>query len=151
MYIVNVEGAIRKNDKWLIIERSKKEVHAGGLLSLVGGKVELEGFSSDILERTIKREVFEEVGVNIKDDLVFVHSTSFVTDSGDHVINIVFLCEYDSGEAYPKSPDEVERVLWLATEEITGHSLSPSFLIESIKRAESMNQLFGAQIGEEFL
>ena len=37
MFIVNVEGAIRKNDKWLsIIERSKKEEHAGGLLSLVG-------------------------------------------------------------------------------------------------------------------
>ncbi|KAF0816138.1 MutT/Nudix family protein [Bacillus sp. ZZV12-4809] len=28
MFIVNVEGAIRKNDKWLIIERSKKEEHA---------------------------------------------------------------------------------------------------------------------------
>ncbi|KAB2334529.1 hypothetical protein F7731_15090 [Cytobacillus depressus] len=61
MFIVNVEGAIWKNDKWLIIERHMQEEHAGGLLSLVGGKVDKEGNSADILERTMKREIFEEV------------------------------------------------------------------------------------------
>ena len=40
MFIVNVEGAVYKNGKWLLIERSLKEEHAGGTLSLVGGKVE---------------------------------------------------------------------------------------------------------------
>lgn len=77
MFIVNVEGAVRKNDKWLIIERSKKEEHAGGLLSLVGGKVEQEGNSLDILERTVKREILEEVGLKVKDSLTYVHSTSY--------------------------------------------------------------------------
>lgn len=118
MFIVNVEGAVRKNDKWLIIERSKKEEHAGGLLSLVGGKVEQEGNSLDILERTVKREILEEVGLKVKDSLTYVHSTSFLTDTGENVVNIVFLCEYESGEAVPKSPDEVEDVFWLTTEEI---------------------------------
>lgn len=33
MFIVNVEGALRKENKWLIIERSKNEEHAAGLLS----------------------------------------------------------------------------------------------------------------------
>ncbi len=59
MFIVNVEGAVRKDDKWLIIERSKKEEHAGGLFSLVGGKVENEGNSLYILERTVKREILD--------------------------------------------------------------------------------------------
>ena len=62
MFVVNVEGAIRRNEKWLLIRRSEKEEHAGGGLSLVGGKCEIEGDSSDILERTLKREVFEEEG-----------------------------------------------------------------------------------------
>ncbi|KRG10886.1 hypothetical protein ACA30_03695 [Virgibacillus soli] len=54
MFLVNVEGAIFRNHKWLIIERSKKEEHAGGLLSLVGGKVEqIEDTSLDILEKTV--------------------------------------------------------------------------------------------------
>ncbi|KWX72124.1 hypothetical protein AMQ84_25905 [Paenibacillus riograndensis] len=39
MFIVNVEGAICRDDKWLVITRSTKEEHAGGTLSLVGGKV----------------------------------------------------------------------------------------------------------------
>ncbi|VDG96840.1 NADH pyrophosphatase [Lysinibacillus sphaericus] len=141
MFIVNVEGAIRKNDKWLIIERSKKEEHAGGQLSLVGGKVDLEGNSSDILERTVKREIFEEVGVHVKDRLNYVHSTSFVTDKGEHVVDIVFLCEYESGEAFCKSPDEVEKVLWLTTEEIVTHANSQQFLKQSIQHAETLIQM----------
>lgn len=52
-FIVNVEGAIFRGNKWLIIKRSKKEEHAAGMLSLVGGKVEHEGDSADILERTV--------------------------------------------------------------------------------------------------
>lgn len=67
MFIVNVEGAIKKNDKWQIIERSEKEEHAGGMLSLVGGKVDIEGSSSGILEKSVKRKILEEVGVKVKD------------------------------------------------------------------------------------
>lgn len=135
MFIVNVECAIWKKDEWLIIERSKKEEHAGGLLSLVGGKVDIEGNTTDILERTVKREILEEVGVKVKDKLDYVHSTSFVTDNGENVVDIVFLAEFNSGEAFPKSPDEVEHVLWLTSDEILSHSKAPIYLKESIKRA----------------
>lgn len=140
MFVVNVEGVIRKNNKWLIIERSKIEEHAGGLLSLVGGKVDKEGNSSDILERTVKREIWEEVGVRVKNNLKYIHSTSFTTDSGVNVINIVFLCEYQSGEAFSKSPNEVEYLLWLTTEEVLSHPKSPIYLKESIKYAEKLYQ-----------
>jgi len=136
MFIVNVEAAIFKEDRWLIIERSIKEEHAGGLHSLVGGKVEIEGNSEDILDRTVKREIYEEVGINIKDNLEYIHSTTFVTDLNEHVVDIVFLCEYDSGEAYTKSPNEVENVYWMNSNEIMSHSKSPIYLKESIRRAE---------------
>ncbi|HSU80384.1 MAG TPA: NUDIX domain-containing protein, partial [Candidatus Angelobacter sp.] len=65
MFVVNVEGAIHLDGKWLLILRSEKEEHAGGGLSLVGGKCEIEGNSSDILERTLHREIFEEVGIEV--------------------------------------------------------------------------------------
>jgi 8-oxo-dGTP pyrophosphatase MutT (NUDIX family) len=138
MFIVNVEAAIRKDNKWLIIERGKKEKHAGGLLSLVGGKVDKEGNSADILERSLRREILEEVGIEIKDRMTYIHSTSFITDKGDDVVDVVFLCEYESGEGFPKSADEVESVFWLTTEEIVNHSSSPEYLKESIKRAEAL-------------
>jgi 8-oxo-dGTP diphosphatase len=143
MFIVNVEGAIFRDDKWLIIERSKKEEHAGGLLALVGGKVEQEGNSSDILERSVEREIYEEVNVKVKEQLKYIHSTSFVTDSGENVVDIVFLCEYESGEAVPKSPDEVEAVNWMTAQQILEHPNAPDYLKESIKRAECMKSAKG--------
>lgn len=135
MFIVNVEAAIYHEGKWLIIERSMKEEHAGGMLSLVGGKVEINDNSIDIFERTIKREVLEEVDVEVK-NLKYLHSTSFVTDLNEQVIDIVFLCEYESGIAYPKSPDEVEAVKWMSSDEIYRHLKAPIYLKESIEQAE---------------
>lgn len=140
MFIVNVEGAIRKENKWLLVKRSVKEEHAGGMLSLVGGKVDLEGSSIDILERTVKREIFEEVGIFVKEKLEYVHNSSFITNKGVPVINIVFLCTHKDGEAFAKSPDEVEKTLWLTTEEVFSHPKAPNYLKESIKRAKALQQ-----------
>jgi 8-oxo-dGTP diphosphatase len=56
---------VLKEDQWHVIKRGKKEEHAGGLLSFVGGKADHEGNSKDILERTLTRELYEEVGVVI--------------------------------------------------------------------------------------
>jgi 8-oxo-dGTP diphosphatase len=118
-------------------KRSEKEEHAGGSLSLVGGKVEKEGNSSDILERTLKREFFEEVGVEVS-NLKYVNSSSFVTDLGLNVVDIVFLCDYKSGEAYAKSPDEVDGVVWMTTEQILNNSELPIYLKENIKLADKL-------------
>ncbi|MBW8347967.1 NUDIX domain-containing protein [Bacillus sp. IITD106] len=137
MFIVNVEGAIRRNDKWLLILRSKKEEHAGGSLSLVGGKCEIEGNSSDILERTLQREIFEEVGIEVT-GLRYVNSSSFVTHSGLNVIDIVFLCHHKAGEPYAKSTEEVDDVVWMTTPEILSHNGLPAYLKENIKLAEKL-------------
>ncbi|WP_042161501.1 NUDIX hydrolase [Paenibacillus gorillae] len=138
MFYVNVEGAVFREDKWLIIERSTKEEHAGGLLSLVGGTVEKEGNSKDILERTIKRELFEEVGVKVKEKMEFVRSTTFSLENGSEVIDIVFLCEFDEGEPFAKSPDEVDAVYWMTTDEILNHPRSPIWLKDSIQEAGAL-------------
>lgn len=138
MFFVNVEGAVYKEDKWLIIWRSEKEEHAGGGLALVGGTVENEGSSVDILERTLRRELLEEVGIEVKAKLGYVRSTSFTLENGSEVLDIVFLCEYDKGEAYAKSPDEVDAVYWMSTEEILGHPHAPIWLKDSIRAAQTL-------------
>ncbi|UTE76715.1 NUDIX domain-containing protein [Rossellomorea sp. KS-H15a] len=137
MFVVNVEGAIHREGKWLLILRSEKEEHAGGTLSLVGGKCEIEGVSSDILERTLKREIFEEVGSKVT-DLKYVNSSSFVTDSGINVIDIVFLCHHKTGEPFAKSTEEVDDILWMTTLEILNHTELPVYLKENIKLADKM-------------
>lgn len=139
MFVLNVEGAVRREGKWLVIERSTKEEHAGGLLSLVGGTVENEGFSKGLLERTLKRELFEEVGITIKDEVKYVRNTSFVLPDGREVIDLVFYCEISAGEPYPKSKDEVEAVYWMTAAEIFAHPKAPIWLRESIEEAENQN------------
>lgn len=140
MFIVNVQGAVYKAGKWLIIIRSTKEEHAGGTLSFVGGKVDIEGDSPGILEKTVKREIFEEVGIEITDAITYVYSSSFKTDEGCHVINVDFLCEYEKGTAYNKSPDEVESVHWLTYSEIMNHPKTPLWTKESLNRAENIRR-----------
>ncbi|WP_409293928.1 NUDIX hydrolase [Peribacillus sp. SCS-26] len=138
MFIVNVEGAINKDGKWLIIERGAEEDHAAGTLSLVGGKVEDAGTSYEILEETVKREIHEEVGIQIKDELKYVYSSSFAADDGSMVINTVFLCEYYSGEAFRKSPQEVGAIYWMSTKDVLENGNAPGWTKESIRRAGAM-------------
>jgi 8-oxo-dGTP diphosphatase len=66
-YIVNVEGAIVRGEKYLMIVRGQGETHAGGTLSFVGGKLEITETSSDVLEAALRREIMEEVGVQVSE------------------------------------------------------------------------------------
>ncbi|UAL46096.1 NUDIX domain-containing protein [Sutcliffiella horikoshii] len=141
MFFINVEGAVYRGDKWLMIERSHKDEHAGGMLSFVGGTVDREGASSDILERTLRRELMEEVGISVHDNMTYVRNTSFVLPDGREVVDIVFLCEWKSGEPFPKSPDEVEAFHWMTTEEIVSHPQTESYLHDNIREAERLRNL----------
>lgn len=135
-YIVNVEAAIYKGDQWLIIRRSDREEHAAGLLSLVGGKVETTAGEVSVLEEALRREIAEEVDIQVAKDICYIESNSFVTDRGDKVIDIVFLCKYKEGEPRCASIEEVSEVRWMTAEEIAGNGNAPVWLKESIKKAE---------------
>lgn len=137
-YIVNVEAAIYKKDKWLIIKRSEKEEHAPGILSMVGGKVETRSAENEVLEKTLIREIMEEVGIQVSERLHYVESKSFISDEGQVVIDIVFLCKYQSGEPKCMSVDEVSGVYWMSYAEILGNKDAPIWLKESIEKVEKL-------------
>lgn len=126
-HIVNVEGAIVKDDRYLMVVRSEAEEHAAGTLSFVGGKVEFESAQAEILEETLKREILEEVAVRV-DDIHYVTSTGFLADDGTRVVNIVFLCRWQSGEARAVDPDEVAAIEWLTADEIFNHPKTPVWI-----------------------
>ncbi|ACR79242.1 NUDIX hydrolase [Kosmotoga olearia] len=136
--IVNVEAAIFNGDKWLVIKRSEKEEHAPGAISFVGGKVEVKKASLNILEETLKREIMEEVGIEVYDDLQYVESKSFFTDKGDPVVDIVFLCRHRSGEPRCVNEDEVAGVFWLTAQEILEDVNTPIWVKQSLRIAEKM-------------
>ncbi len=136
-YIVNVEGVvIRSTDgRYLMAVRGPGESYLPGVLTLPGGKVEDAGNADDILEETLRREIREEVGVEVHDEMVYVESKSFVAE-GDPVVDVVFLCRYHSGEAIVGDPDEVSAVHWMTADEIIQHPKTPPWTRQSIELAE---------------
>ncbi|MEI4771648.1 NUDIX hydrolase [Psychrobacillus sp. FJAT-51614] len=82
--------------------------------------------------------MFEEVGVKVKEKMDYVRNTSFKLDNGREVIDIVFLCEFENGEPFAKSPEEVDAVFWMSTDEIVNHPKAPIWLTDSIKEAEAL-------------
>jgi 8-oxo-dGTP diphosphatase len=133
-YIVNVEGAIFKDGRYLLVIRGAGETHAAGMLSLVGGKVENAGISADILESTVRREILEEVGVEIG-TVEYVQSTSFGAE-GEPVVDVVFLCAITGGEARVVDPDEVAEIRWMTAAEVEADPDAPIWTKNSIRAAE---------------
>ncbi|MEI6887002.1 MAG: NUDIX domain-containing protein [bacterium] len=136
-HVVLVTAFIRKDNKFLLAKRSFKDSQAGGMWALPGGKVD-EDKGPNVIEYTLKRELEEEVGVEIKEQITYIYSSSFVRSSGHSVINLCFLCEWESGEAKPL--EDHEDIRWFTLEELINFSELPKYLIgnvESLKKVLS--------------
>ncbi len=115
LHVVFVEAWIKKGDQYLIAQRSLQDDQAAGEWSAPGGKVDLE-VEEDIIENSLKREIMEEVGIEIEDELELISSRSFVRSSGDHVVGMSFLATYKSGE--PQPLEDQEAVKWTTKKEM---------------------------------
>lgn len=114
-HVVAVTGIVKKGDKYLLARRSFDDPQAGGQWSFPGGKLDSE-VGKDIIEEALKREVMEEVGLEIEDYVEFIYNDGFIRVSGHHVIMMTFLCFYKSGEAEPL--EDQEEIKWLTLDEI---------------------------------
>ncbi len=138
-FIVNVEVAIKdkKIGKYLLIRRSLKEDHSAGTLSLPGGKLDQLAISPMALEKTIMREVREEVGLELH-SVAYVESKSFVMDTGEWCLSICLYSDVFSGTAHALSKDEVDDVVWLAPSELSEQVNCPPWTQQSIRQAEQL-------------
>lgn len=129
-YIVVVECIIQNEDKFLFIKRPKG-VHAAGLLAFPGGKVDYsdgkEG--SNILEIAVRREVLEEVGLDLIDPIEFVTSSYFIDIYNNHVLDIIFYCNIkNSNNIVKASKREVPEYFWLTYNEAFNNPLAQDWL-----------------------
>ena len=105
LHVVNTQALVVRDGRYLMILRSEFEVHAPGVLSPPGGKVE----HGD-----------DETGVTVG-AIAYVRSRRFKMNRGTPVVDIAFLCQYQSGEAHTADPNEVTGVERLTVEEIEKH------------------------------
>lgn len=97
-----VNGVVFKGKKVLISQRSWQEEHMPGRWTIPGGKVDhADDDIFGVLQKTVHREVMEETGVEITNNMEIVSNNSYTKENGQHVVAIVFKCHYKSGKAQP--------------------------------------------------
>lgn len=102
LHSVIVNGVVFNGDKVLVSQRSMEEDHEPGKWTIPGGKIERTvGDVFGIIEATLAREVMEETGVEIENEIKLITNNTFIRSDGQHVIALVFKCKYKSGEAKP--------------------------------------------------
>lgn len=111
LFVVNVEVAVHRDGEYLLVERAAGEEHAAGELALVVGTVEPDETGEDVFAATARREVREEVGVEVG-KIAYVTSATFETDQGMPCVNVVLLGRHVAGEGVVREPDEVAAVYW---------------------------------------
>jgi 8-oxo-dGTP diphosphatase len=133
--IVNVEGAVVRDGRYLMVVRSAQEYASGGLC-FPGGKVEGAGTAGDVLEETLRREIAEEVGLEVSAQMAYLRSSAFVAE-GDPVVDVVFLCRWEAGEAVAADPAEVAAVRWMTAAEAIAHPETPPWTRLALELAEN--------------
>lgn len=128
-YLVIVECAIECEGKFLIIRRPEGK-HAGGLLSFAGGKVDEQDEADrfDMLRAAVKREMFEELGLTLTDNINYITSEYFYDISGVCVVNNLFHYKYDAIPKVTPCAREVPWFGWMTKEEILAAENSPEWL-----------------------
>jgi ADP-ribose pyrophosphatase YjhB (NUDIX family) len=103
----------RENDgKCLILKRDEREKVHPGRWAVPGGKLEWNDIditkptrvNGDVLdfenavEKLLKREAYEEAGVEMMDDIAYINSVAFVRPDGIPVVLVKLAAKYKSGE-----------------------------------------------------
>lgn len=86
-HIVAVTAVIKNKNKVLIVKRNSNEVAHPGKWAFPGGKVE----KGETIIDALKREVLEEVGLEIDDWKKYLKDFTFVRPDGHNVIGASFL------------------------------------------------------------
>jgi len=125
LHSVIVNAVVEKDGKILVSQRSFEEAHEPGKWTIPGGKIEkTEGDVFNIVEKTCAREVEEETGVTIKDDVHLLTNNTFIRSNGQHVIALICLCHWESGEA--RALEDTIDIKWISKSEIDSFEFAPN-------------------------
>lgn len=128
---VIVKAWIEKDGKYLLAQRGASEKHHAGVWSLPGGNVEGD-VCDEILEKTLVKEIEEEIGIEVEQGMTITYNNGFIKDSdGSHVINITFLCKWKSGEA--QALEDTSEIKWFSLKELQDLHNPSDFLVKEIE------------------
>ncbi len=131
LHEVVITAIIVKDKKFLIIKRSASKKRFPNMWTVPGGKLEISDYTKfkkdttdywyNVLEKTLAREIMEEVGIKIK-DLEYVTSLATIHGDGNPSLVISCLAKYLSGKI-KLQPEEVDDFAWVNLKEAQKYDL----------------------------
>lgn len=153
-FVANLIIYRESDQRCLILKRSDKEKVHPGKYCVPGGKLEWENFNlnnptrmngdvydfEDTLENLLRREVFEESGLEVENDFYYINSVGFVRPDGIPVMMQKFTAKYKSGEVKLEQGAFTD-YSWVNKEEISKFDCIGGIKEEVIKAMDLFNQL----------
>ncbi|QQG43098.1 MAG: NUDIX domain-containing protein [Candidatus Daviesbacteria bacterium] len=131
LHEVAITAIIHRGPKYLIIQRSRSKKRFPTKWTVPGGKLETSDYTSlpkdtkdywyNVLEKTLRREVKEEVGIEIK-DVEYLTSLATVHQDGAPSLVISCLAKYKKGKV-KLQPEEADDFAWVTLKEARKYDL----------------------------
>lgn len=131
LHEVAITAIILKGDKYLITRRSLSKKRFPGMWTVPGGKLEAQDYLDlpkdtefywyNVLERTLAREVYEEVGLKIN-NVQYLTSLATVHKDGNPSIVISCIGDYVSGKVKLQE-EESDKFEWVTLKQAKDFSL----------------------------
>ena len=131
LHEVAITAIIVKDGKYLITRRASNKKRFPGMWTVPGGKIETGDYLKlpkdtkfywyNVLERTLKREVQDEVGIEIA-NIEYVTSLATVHEDGSPSLVISCAANYVSGEIKLQI-EENDQFAWVSLEEAKSYQL----------------------------
>jgi len=128
---------VHRDETWLLGLRAPGLAYAPGRLGLIGGHVEADAPAARVLEETGRREVAEEVGLDLTEvPLTYVESEYFVTEGGERQVTVTFLAPAPAGQEPRADASELTEVGWFTADQAAADPRCPEWLPDLLRRAD---------------
>jgi len=129
---------LHKNSKVLIAKRADTKTFLPGVWELVGGHIE---FGETVIEG-LKREVKEELNIEVQISRPYYEFTYVTDDKLEHVVEIEYLATLkDPNQEIVVKPDDHSDFAWITEDEIekyfSGNNLEGNALKKGFKAIKS--------------
>ena len=144
LHEVVITAIVVKGKKYLITKRALSKKRFPGRWTVPGGRLEVSDYINlrrdtehywyNVLEKTLKREVKEEVGIEIN-HIEYVTSLARVHENGAPSLIISTLADYVSGEVSLQK-SEADQFAWVSLEEAKEYDLIEGIYDELVMAEE---------------
>ncbi len=142
LHRIAITGIIyNEQERYLVTKRSLEKKAFPGMWTVPGGGLSTDDYSGtppttsdglqwyNTVEKTLRREIMEEVGIEIEKPKYLLDLT-FIRPDNVPVLVLSYFCKYKSGEVdISKEPDTVEYA-WATLDELRTYNLIPGIFEE---------------------